>query len=155
MTRKDSSGVACSPEKGVDSKRVEAVIAWLKKRDLSLWIEGETAKRARLMCAAELKLKITAKVFRQCVADACEWFRKVERRRLSDSRLLNREEWERLAATVAEMLPKLQGHTRRECAFMVSSQCRCNEMLLQGLTSQYHVWSDAKKRYPDAPWYAY
>ena len=120
----------------------ESVTSELRAMDLNALVSKMKVTELRERIQKKLGFLISSREFKELREQSCEWFRlRKHGRTLQGTDGLSDDGWVRLRAAVKKLLPELQGRSIKQAVAIVSTLVPTNEVMLNGLTSEYKVWN--------------
>ena len=136
------------PAKKADEPVVvrSGLVEFLKQLDLEAflddWPEGEIRRRVDAHYGTEKNRRVSSKELAKASHSAFDLY---GRRLLPESlnSLLTSDQWDYVKGKVSRQLPMMHNRTLRQCVRICRLVVACNERILQGLPSRFHVWKGA------------
>ena len=114
--------------------------AWLSRNDIRLYVDRMRLRDGRNEFNAQADSPVSAKVFREAVAEHCRFWKCSRRRRRHRTGLLNDAQWNRVERVAKELRSDLRGLSLYEATEVMRTRVSCSESILLGLPSRFHVW---------------
>ena len=117
------------------------IVDWLKANDIPFFLKRAKMSVARDAFGIASGIKASVSEFRAAVNNNCRYWKTSLRKRVRETVTLDDDGWVKLKREVRSILEDLRGRSLSDAVELVRTRVSVNASLLEGLTSDCHVWS--------------